>query len=75
MKRRVVRIGLAGAIGLGLLLAPIANSPARAQTPQAATSAPPRSQIDVLVDDITLHHQMCEKAHSAKDSLYRQCAK
>jgi hypothetical protein len=74
MKRRMFELGLTCAIGLGSLLAPIANSPARAQTPQAATSAPPSSQIYVLVDDIEAHEQKCAKVHSAKDTLYRQCA-
>jgi hypothetical protein len=74
MKRRVFELGLACALGLGPLLLSIASSPSRAQTPQAATSAPARSQIDVLVDDITTHKQMCEKTHSSKDALYRQCA-
>jgi hypothetical protein len=74
MKRRVFELGLACVIGLGPLLLSIANSPSQAQTPQAATTAPARSQIDVLIDDIQAHKQMCEKVHSSKNALYRQCA-
>jgi hypothetical protein len=71
MKRRVFELGLACAIGLGPLALSMASSPSRAQM---VGSAPPSSPTYVLVDDIQAHKQMCEKARSTKDALYRQCA-